>query len=69
MKTLLNLSGGIDSAYCLYKYAESKIPLLIHHCNLYSWEGRVDLEKRAVLKQLNWIKKNLPFNYKYYVLI
>lgn len=65
MDTLLNLSGGIDSAYCLYQYALSKTPLLIHFCELINHEGRASYEKKAVKNLLKWVNYNLPFEYKY----
>ena len=63
--TLLNFSGGIDSLYCLWQYALSKTPLLIHYCELQNWTKRHEQERVAVAKILGWIDKHLPFEYTY----
>lgn len=62
--TLLNLSGGFDSVYSLYKYAMENKHLIIHHCNLHTHEGRGDIERVAVHNIMNYIMKQFP-NFKY----
>jgi len=63
-QTLLNLSGGIDSLWCLWDYARRREPLLIHFCHLINFTGRGDYELEAVDKILAWIDENEPFDYK-----
>jgi 7-cyano-7-deazaguanine synthase in queuosine biosynthesis len=66
MKTLLNLSGGADSIYCAWKWlSENDDKLLIHHCNLKTYQGRAELEQESTLKTLEWLDKNGLTNYKY----
>jgi len=67
MDTLLNFSGGLDSAYCLYWYLknnQSKI-LLVHHINLINVGNRYKYEREAVENILNWCKKNNLNNFKF----
>lgn len=63
-KTLLNLSSGIDSLWCLWDYARRREPLLIHYCHLKNWTGRGDVENRAIDKIMAWIDEHEPFQYK-----
>jgi len=63
-KTLLNLSGGIDSLWCLWNYAGRSEPLLVHHCYLRNWCRRADCEARAVTLALKWIDENEPFDFR-----
>ena len=67
MRTLLNFSGGIDSAYCLYRYLKDdpRETLLVHHLNLINKEGRAPHEKQAVKSILDWCVKNGIANFKY----
>lgn len=51
---LLMLSGGLDSAWCLNHYLSQGIPLRTHHVRLNDWEGRADVEDRAVERILDW---------------
>src|SRR5690554_6553651 len=62
MDTLLNLSGGIDSVYCLYQYVLRGEPLYIHHINLKNREGRNEKEAKAVSDVLSWADSQ---GYKY----
>lgn len=62
---LLNLSGGIDSAYCAYKLLKEGRSLLIHHCILKNIENRHEQEYRAVQHCLNYLKKNGLNNFEY----
>lgn len=64
LRTLLNLSGGIDSLYCLWDYARRREPLLIHFCELINWTGRHKHEVQAVQKIIEWIDRHEPFRYK-----
>jgi 7-cyano-7-deazaguanine synthase in queuosine biosynthesis len=67
MDTLHNLSGGLDSVYCMYDYL-TKNPdktLLVFHCNLESRVGRHLKEREATDKALQWFQDNGLTNYKY----
>jgi 7-cyano-7-deazaguanine synthase in queuosine biosynthesis len=66
MNTLLNLSGGLDSAYCLYQAMQAGEHLLVHHIRLKNHEGRQQLEHQAVRRIRAWIdQQNLPGAYTY----
>ncbi len=69
MDTLLNLSGGIDSTYCMYHYLKNNPnkTLLVHHIDLVSPEARLRHihELNAVTKILKWMNKNGCTNYEY----
>lgn len=62
---LLNLSGGIDSAYCAYKLLKEGRSLLIHHCVLKNIENRHEQEYKAVQHCLDFFKKNGLNNFEY----
>jgi len=70
--TLLNLSGGVDSVYCLWHYLKKGIPLVIHHVylvhrdhHLVCNEGKANYEQKAVEGVLRWAADNYdtPFTY------
>ncbi len=67
MDTLLNFSGGIDSAYCLYDYLRSGKRLLVHHIELISPEAwlRHKHEMKAVRDILGWLGSKGFKNYEY----
>ncbi|OBF77081.1 hypothetical protein [Mycolicibacterium fortuitum] len=56
--TLLLLSGGIDSAYCLWQRVRAGQPTRVHHVVLSDSEGRADVETRAVRQILAWMHTN-----------
>ncbi len=65
--TILPLSGGLDSTYCMYKYLKENPDktLLVHHVKMRNYEGRLKCELTAVNAILNWFKKNNMQNFKY----
>lgn len=65
--TLIQLSGGIDSVYIVWKYLKENPNevFLIHHINLINNEGRWEKEKEAVDNVLNWLNENELTNYYY----
>ena len=68
MDTLLPLSGGIDSAYYMWRYL-TRWPdkkLLVFHLNLDCWQGRVDLEHHATHAILRWMDAHGLANYEYH---
>ena len=67
MKTLLNLSGGIDSTYVAYKWLKEhpKEKLLIHHCSLRTREERWKKEDEAASNIIQWLKENGLDNFEY----
>ena len=67
MKYLLNLSGGIDSVYALYKHLTTKPneTLLVHHCELKTPQNRFEKETEAVKAVLNWHSQKGLTNYVY----
>lgn len=56
--TLLLLSGGIDSAYCLWQRVNAGLPTRVHHVHLADAEGRAAVESRAVRQVLAWLHTN-----------
>lgn len=58
--TLLLLSGGIDSAYCLWQRAEAGLATRTHHVVLRDAEGRATVESRATRQILDWIRRHAP---------
>src|SRR5690606_4019228 len=54
--TLLLLSGGIDSAYCMWRALLEGRTLLVHHVHLTNREGRVAYEAQAVQRILDWMR-------------
>jgi 7-cyano-7-deazaguanine synthase in queuosine biosynthesis len=65
--TILPLSGGLDSTYCMYDYLK-KNPvkvLMVHHVKLKNYEGRWEHELKAVHAILNWFRENNMANFKY----
>jgi 7-cyano-7-deazaguanine synthase in queuosine biosynthesis len=62
---VVNLSGGIDSAYLLWKYLSAGKRVLVHHCNLKNFEGRVFVEKAATYNILKWLKDSALDNFHY----
>lgn len=65
--TLINLSGGVDSVYCLWKFLESGQVPLVHHCKLGNEYGiqttprRAEYEWKAIQDIREWFtKKGYP---------
>jgi len=67
MKTLINLSGGIDSTFALYRYLKNnpEEKALIHFCHLINHEGREPYESKAVSNILQWLSENNLNNFKF----
>lgn len=63
---VINLSGGFDSTYLLYKYLIENKEIILHHCNLINHEGRNVVEKTAVKKIIQWFKDNNMDTFLYY---
>lgn len=60
--TLLVLSGGLDSAYILWKYSQivKDRPIFTHHINLYSsWSTRLEVEEYAVRSQIQHLNREV----------
>lgn len=55
-RVLVNLSGGVDSAYCLWRALEAGQDVLVHHIELRNHEGRLRQEKAAVHRILQWCR-------------
>ena len=53
---LLNLSGGVDSAFATWRLLDDGYRLLLHHARLVNREGRADAEHRAVLEITDWLR-------------
>lgn len=45
---LVNLSGGIDSTYLLWRYLCDGVDVLVHHCSMENSEHRAAAEDQAV---------------------
>lgn len=59
---LLVLSGGLDSAYILWKYSQvvEDRPLFTHHIHLYpNWSERLEVEDLAVRKQIEYLNREV----------
>ena len=59
---LLVLSGGLDSAYILWKYAQvvTDRPIHTHHIHLYPrWSERLEVESLAVRKQIEYLDREV----------
>lgn len=59
-RVLVNLSGGIDSAYCLYLALKAGADVLVHHINLVNSEsrpGRAELEMIAYDRVMRWLER------------
>ncbi|BBY78864.1 hypothetical protein H7I53_17920 [Mycolicibacterium pulveris] len=56
--TLLLLSGGIDSAYCLWQRVKAGLVTRTHHVSLADHEGRQAVEDRAAQRILAWMRSN-----------
>ena len=54
---LVNLSGGIDSAYCMQLMLEQGHNVLAHHIRLKNWEGRQQLEYKATQDIIKHFRK------------
>lgn len=54
MTALLNLSGGIDSALCMWLAYEQNRPIVTHHIRLNSSQGRADVEDQATDRIRAW---------------
>lgn len=69
IRTLINFSGGMDSAYVLYKYLKEnpEEKFLVHHINLRHYkEDRMNRESIAVSNILYWLKSQGLDNFDYY---
>ena len=63
-RALLMLSGGIDSAYCLYDALRGGRDVHAHHVHLINRQGRAGPEGEAVVNILRWLDaQNLPGSY------
>lgn len=59
---LIVLSGGLDSAYILWKYSQivEDRPIFTHHIHLYpSWSERLEVEDLAVRKQIEYLNREV----------
>lgn len=59
---LLVLSGGLDSAYILWKYAQvvKDRPIHTHHIHLYPrWSERLEIEDLAVRRQIEYLDREV----------
>lgn len=56
--TLLMLSGGVDSTWCLWDRVQRGLSTRTHHVHLTDREGRRDVEARAVRDVLQWMDDN-----------
>ncbi len=70
MNIILNLSGGVDSVFCLYDYLiNHKDKILVHHCIMNNQNkelsDRANYELNAVKKVLNWLDSKSLNNYCY----
>lgn len=66
---LLNISGGLDSTFCLWQQLTEhpKEKILLHHIRLHSKkENRLDLEWKAVANILAWLEKQPYDNWEYH---
>ena len=63
--TLLLLSGGIDSAYCMWRALSEGRSLHVHHVHLTNHEGRLQYEARAVERILKWMRGRGLTNFRY----
>ena len=54
--TLLLLSGGLDSAYCMWRALSDGRALRVHHVHLENREGRLHYEAEAVKRILDWMR-------------
>ena len=64
-RVLVNLSGGIDSAYCLYEALSAGRDVLVHHIRLKNHEGRRPYEYAAVLAIRLWLRQHGLTRYTY----
>jgi 7-cyano-7-deazaguanine synthase in queuosine biosynthesis len=65
--TIIQLSGGIDSAYVLYDWLKNNPDekCIVHHINLKNHEGRAEREGVAVKNILKWLKGQGLDNFTY----
>lgn len=65
--TLIQLSGGVDSTYVLWKWLTENPDKLavVHHIELKSYEGRSHKELESIDKILRWLDSNDLKNYIY----
>ena len=63
--TYINLSGGVDSTYYLWRYLRENPheKVLVHHCLLN--EARKEVEKKAADNIVNYILKSGIYNFDY----
>ena len=65
LTTFINLSGGVDSTYYLWRWLTENPTetILVHHCLFF--KSRVKEEKRAVDDILGYLRKQGLTNFKY----
>lgn len=54
--TIIGLSGGIDSTYCLWDALRSGRKVISNHIRLISHEGRQDVEDTAAAGVVEWLR-------------
>lgn len=66
--TMLPFSGGCDSTLVLWNWLRQNPSkkLLVYHIVLKNWEGRQDLELKAVYDILSWMRSNGLDNFEYH---
>lgn len=52
--TLVNLSGGVDSTFVLWRHLEAGDDVLVHHCSMENTEHRATAEDHATAAVLGW---------------
>lgn len=63
--TLLLLSGGIDSAFCMWKALSEGRSLHVHHVRLTNHERRLHYEAQAVQDILEWMRGQGLSNFRF----
>lgn len=66
---LISLSGGLDSTYCLYDFLKNNPDkkIVVHHINLrHNAEDRLEVEKEAVKRILDWLRGKKLNNFIYH---
>lgn len=62
---LVNLSGGVDSAWCMWQALRAGQDVLAHHIRLHNHEGRQKYEAHAVRRICDWYgRQRLPGRWK-----
>lgn len=52
---LVNLSGGIDSTFALWRYLTDDVAVAVHHCHMENSEHRASAETAATADVLAWL--------------